>query len=166
MGHHHSAKCRVMLGGTIYYRAIGRPWGPVTDFIVTVHSLTAVATGTRPGPPASGWSHRGTRAFKFESGRQRVLRSTIRGPPARAVRLSDSDHLTRIVCDSRSSPRLQVSLHEKVAAWFPHKNKFASRCCHRAGKRFKMNENQRMKGGAPFGNSLYTHDMEQQHKTK
>ena len=26
--------CRVMLGGEIYYRAIGRPWGPAADFIV------------------------------------------------------------------------------------------------------------------------------------
>jgi hypothetical protein len=116
--------CRVMLGGEIYYRAIGRPWGPAADFIVIVNSLTAVAaTGRRPGPPASGRSHRGTRAFKFESGRQKVLRSTIRRPP---VRLSDSDRLTQTVCDCRS-------------AWFLHKNKFASRCCHRAGKRIKMN---------------------------
>jgi hypothetical protein len=55
-------KCRdsrVMLGGEIYYRAIGRPWGPAADFIVTVkfHPLTAVATGRRPGPSASGRSH-------------------------------------------------------------------------------------------------------------
>ena len=28
--------CRVMLGGEIYYRAIGRPWGPAADFIVIV----------------------------------------------------------------------------------------------------------------------------------
>jgi hypothetical protein len=39
MGHHHSASyCRVMLGGEIYYRAIGRPWaGPAADFIVKFH---------------------------------------------------------------------------------------------------------------------------------
>ncbi len=53
MEHYHSANCRVMLGGEIYYRAIGRPWGPAAVFIVTVHPLTAVATGRRPGPSAS-----------------------------------------------------------------------------------------------------------------
>jgi hypothetical protein len=41
----------------LYYRAIGRPWGPAADFIVTVHSLSAVTTGRRPGPPASSRSH-------------------------------------------------------------------------------------------------------------
>ncbi len=49
----------------------------------------------RPGAQAIGASC----AFKFESGRarrHRVLRSTIRGPPARAVRLSD--HPTVQVC--------------------------------------------------------------------
>jgi hypothetical protein len=29
--------CRVMLGGEIYYRAKGRPWGPAADFIVKFH---------------------------------------------------------------------------------------------------------------------------------
>jgi hypothetical protein len=46
-----------MLGGEIYYRAIGRPWGPAVDFIHIVFHLSA------PG---------------------RLL-SSIRGPPARAI---------------------------------------------------------------------------------
>ena len=51
-----------MLGGEIYYRAIGRPWGAAADFIITVklHPLTTLAVGwaidRRPGPPASGWA--------------------------------------------------------------------------------------------------------------
>jgi hypothetical protein len=52
--------CRVMLGGEIYYRAIGRPWGPAADFIVKFHLLTtvgwAIMIDRRPGPPGSGWS--------------------------------------------------------------------------------------------------------------
>jgi hypothetical protein len=44
LAHHHThtiwnkqtENCRVMLGGEIYYRAIGRPWGPAADFIVIV----------------------------------------------------------------------------------------------------------------------------------
>ena len=51
---------------------------------------TAVAGPRAARPRAVG----ATCAFKFESGRQRVLRSTIRGPPTRAVRLSDSVRLS------------------------------------------------------------------------
>ena len=76
-----------MLWGEIYFRAIGRPWGPAADFIVTVWLGHWRAREVRA-----------TRAFKFESGRQRVLRSTIRGPPARAA-----DRPTRRVCLPRAA---------------------------------------------------------------
>ncbi len=73
--------CRVMLGGEIYYRAIGRPWGPAADFIGTVklHQLTIMLVGWEP--PARGWSH------SFESGRVQHPRATRPSRPS--VRLSD-----------------------------------------------------------------------------
>jgi hypothetical protein len=46
-----------MCGGEIYFRAIGRPWGPAADVAIKFRPLTAVATGGRPGPTASGRSH-------------------------------------------------------------------------------------------------------------
>ena len=39
-----SANCRVMLGGEIYYRAIGRPWGPAT------YCSTVTEAGVAIGP--------------------------------------------------------------------------------------------------------------------
>jgi hypothetical protein len=76
--HHHThtiwdittqLNCRVMLGGEIYYRAIGRPWGPAVNFIITVKfhpgrsaALTVAVQSAGPltgGPGSSGssWSH-------------------------------------------------------------------------------------------------------------
>ena len=57
-------------GGKIYYRAIGRPWGPAADFI-------QVVTGPwhRQVPSLRLLFHPLT-AFKFESGRQ------YSGPPS------------------------------------------------------------------------------------
>ena len=49
-----------MLGGEIYYRAIGRPWGPAADFIHVVN-------------------------VKFHLSAPGRLVSSIRGPPARAI---------------------------------------------------------------------------------
>ena len=125
-----------MLGGEIYYRAIGRPWGPAADLIVTVPSPPAHCS-RRPlaGGPGRPRAVEATRAFKFESGRQRVLRSTIRGPPARVcptVRPS--------VCPPVRPVRSCCPSWKPVFRSGPVKKKFQTRrCCHRAGKRFKMN---------------------------
>ncbi len=48
------------MGGEIYYRAIGRPWGPAADFIHVVN-------------------------VKFHLSAPGRLLSSIRGPPARAI---------------------------------------------------------------------------------
>jgi hypothetical protein len=67
-----SAKCRVMLGGEIYYRAIGRPWGPAADSL-TPAALTAVRVVWARGHWQAAWATRevgsgATQAFKFKSG--------------------------------------------------------------------------------------------------
>ncbi len=103
-----------MLGGEIYYRAIGRPWGPAADLIVKFHPLrhccrhwqAARAVRERLEPLAHSSSS--------QAGREYFRRSTIRGPPA-AVRLSD--RLTRTVCDWVSAPGLPVraAFNEKVS---------------------------------------------------
>jgi hypothetical protein len=151
------------LGGEIYYRAIGRPGAGGR-----LHSLQSSLAGGPGRPRAVG----ATRAFKFESGRQRLLRvrPTIRGPPARAVRLSDRP--TRTVCDCLSAPgrwsaRLCALCARKgcclVKQWFLHKNKLAYRCCHRVGKRLKMNnrkpKNVELVLPTPFHTPRYTHDL-------
>jgi hypothetical protein len=73
-------KCRVMLGGEIYYRAIGRPWGPAADFIVKFHLPAGLLglTGGPGRPRAVGASC----AFKFESGRALRHSTPVRPPSA------------------------------------------------------------------------------------
>jgi hypothetical protein len=96
-----------MLGGEIYYRAIGRPWGPAADFIVTVkpefHPLTAVATDPHAH---SSLSQAGRREYSAGS--------TIRGPPARAVHLSRADS----VGPSDSGSDRLYDCTKKVAGFF------------------------------------------------
>jgi hypothetical protein len=128
-----------MLGGEIYYRAIGRPWGPAADFIITravkFHPLTGTTRSAGPseGGPGRPRAVGATRAFKFESGRAGRL-GEYSGPPS----AGPSRH---------GAPCLL------------HKNKLASRCCHRAGKRFKMN-NRKLKNVACHRLGIhYTHKI-------
>ncbi len=73
-----------MWGGEIYYRAIGRPWGPAADFIVTVHPLTGIALAARAARERSeSLAHSSlSRAGRLGEFSIRMIRG---GPPARAV---------------------------------------------------------------------------------
>ena len=62
-------KCRVK----IYYRAIGRPWGPAAIVSVKFQPpLQSARAGPLAGDPGRPRAVGATPAFKFESGRQRA----------------------------------------------------------------------------------------------
>ncbi len=62
-----------MLGGEIYYRAIGRPWGPAADSL-TPAALTAVRLVWAQGQVGA------TRALKFvRPAADFIIRGTVTG---------------------------------------------------------------------------------------
>ncbi len=133
--------CRVMLGGEIYCKAIGRPWVPASDFIVTVKFLTAVAAGPAlAGGPGRPRAVGATRAFKFESGLAGIKYSgplSAGCPPEPSVcptvRLS--------VC-----PWPLVCLHVRPVR----------SCCTTGKPVFRSGTVKKKYQGQPFGTSLYT----------
>jgi hypothetical protein len=174
--------CRVMLGGELYCRAIGRPWGQAADFIVTVkfhpyYSRPGWAIDKRPGPVGA------SRAFKFESGWAGIEYS---GPPSSVPGRPPEPSAcpwppvcppvrpVRSCCPSwkpvfRSGSVKKNNKGNRLGHYYTY-----NRCCHRAGKRFKMNHRKPKNVGrlvlpsllTPFHTSLYTHDMGHHHTTK
>jgi hypothetical protein len=137
--HHHSTKCRVMLGGEIYYRAIGRPWGSAADFIVTVPAPAHCSRHWQAAARAVREPERSEPLAHSSLSQAGILRSTIRGPPARAAGLSvrPSD---RTVCPPVRPVRSCCLSWKPVFRSGPVKKKFQAhtethRCWHRAGKK-------------------------------
>ncbi len=111
-------------------------------------SSTRALQSAGPLAGGPGCPRAATRVFKFEPGRQRVLRSTIRGPPARAARLSDRPTvcLPRAACLPARAPRA-LGLSEWEAG-----------VSIRASKKETLVLLQ-----TPFGTSLYTHALGNHH---
>ena len=92
-----------MLGGEIYHRAIGRPWGPAADFIVTAR-LTQVPLGHPPagplqwpdhGPPARERSEPLAHSSSSRAGREYSGPPSVGRPPEPSVCRTLSDCLPR-----------------------------------------------------------------------
>jgi hypothetical protein len=162
-----------MLGGEIYYRAMGRPWGLAADFIITVKFHPV------------GWARQAARAarerlelveVRVRQGRQKVLRSTIpaAGPPPEpsvcpTVRPSwppvyPPVRPVRSCCPSGKPVFRSGPVKKKYQGQHHYTH---SRYCHWAGKRFKMNNRKPKNVGlvlpTPFHTSPYTHDLEHEH---
>ena len=79
---HHTANCRVLLGGEIYYRAIGRPWGPAADFMSSsTRSGALQSAGRGHWPQAARAARERSEPLAHSSSSQAGRLGEYSGPP-------------------------------------------------------------------------------------
>jgi hypothetical protein len=131
-----------MLGGEIYYRAIGRPWGPAVDFIVTVKFHPLSGSAQRLGCWVRSHSRIQVRVRPADS--IPVHHPRAARPSRPSVRPSDSDSLSARAAGlpARAPRALVLSVRS---------------CCPCGKPAFRSGTVKKKHQGQPFGTSLYTH---------
>jgi hypothetical protein len=129
-----------MLGGEIYCRAIGRPWGPAADFISPSSSTRRPAGPALAGKPGRPRAVGATRAFKFESGRAGIEYS---GPPS---------------AGRPPQPSVCPTVRPSVCPWPPvcPPVRPVRSCCPSDTPVFRSGPVKKKYQGQPFGTSPYT----------
>jgi hypothetical protein len=159
-----------MLGGEIYHRAIGRPWGPAADFIVTAR-LTQVPLGHPPagplqwpdhGPPARERSEPLAHSSSSRAGREYSGPPSVGRPPEPSVCRTLSDCLPRAAGLPARAPRALVLFRfgtvKKKYQGQPHTHTVEGPL-----QTIVVQKNVGLVLPTPFGNSRYTHDLELHH---